>query len=237
MYLFGGLLNWIGYSTEAETRSTLVSHKSNRSQKKTDVSAAIDENKVSKRTVFDAQAVDQRALSQTRKTHKKKKKKRATKSKKKGGIVQIQKAPTKSKRKRKIAKSPRMSKKKAQKSKQTKKKKNQKSEKYLSVGRKRQFAAIESVNMPHSNESQKKRRKVTVSDTNEKCVERIYGQRIENGKTEYLMKWKGMKVNQSTWTKSDNSAVCNVAIEQFKQNQQNSQRRTYMQRVVKGMSM
>lgn len=181
--------------------------------------------------------------------------------KKSGHIAQLQKPPTKSKRKRKIVKAKRMNDRKITKIKQKKenkllaakkKKMNKKSprksprkstktdstkiaKKVIYNPRKRRFSAIDDAENVQKEIPSIKRRKIIVKEDNENIciVEKIYGERTIDEQTEYLMKLKGSTMKESVWRKSDNSESVNAAIEQFQKDQQNTQRKKYMLRVVK----
>lgn len=51
-------------------------------------------------------------------------------------------------------------------------------------------------------------------------VEKILDKREKNGKTEYLLKWEGYVVNDSTWEPEEN-LNCDELLEKFEKKQKN----------------
>ena len=51
-------------------------------------------------------------------------------------------------------------------------------------------------------------------------VEAIMGKKIMNGKTEFLVKWKGIPENESTWEPLSHLQNCEELIKQFEDNEE-----------------
>lgn len=69
-----------------------------------------------------------------------------------------------------------------------------------------------------------------------KFVEKIYGERIENGKTEYLMKFKGFTIAESEWRRANDSLLCQACIAQYRRDLRNKSRVRYMRRIVRDIN-
>ena len=76
----------------------------------------------------------------------------------------------------------------------------------------------------------------TKTETEERNVEKIYGERVENGQTEYLMKFKGCLIAESEWRKADDSVLCQACIAQYKRDLRKPSKKKYMQRIVRDIN-
>ena len=144
-----------------------------------------------------------------------------TKAKKARKVVKVKRSKTKStKRKTKVPQKKLSSKKKA--AKKQRKRKRAEMEKDVPT-------------IPVSQSMTVSPRKKRVKRSQEKVVEKCYGERVLPGTSqiEYLVKYRGVRKSQSSWQKSDDSLVFQAVLAQYRRDMKNPSRKSYMKRVVR----